>query len=194
MTPFVRIVGAALIFGVVSTASAAERTPAPAANSSGVDAPTVARQIIDLAGGEKNMEESLTALAPTIPTNFLNALVADPNAAPILDAIDKHYEGGRKAFSEEFSRRFMVRFRDRYSELLDTAAHEYADAMELPQLLEIRDFMASPAGRALTKAQTEIVAKMQARGMALGKELGRSVSIELTTELLDSTADESKKQ
>ncbi len=193
MRQFVKLVAAALLLGFTPSAGAAQKALMPTTNSATKDAHTVARQIIELSGGKENMEKSLTALAPTIPPSFLNALIADPNAATILDAIDERYEGGRQAFSEEFSRRFTARFRERYDDLLDATAQEYADAIELPHLIEIRDFMASPAGRALAKAQSEILGKMQARGMELGKQLGRAVGIELATELLNSTADESKK-
>lgn len=184
--------------GVISALAlcTAALAPAPATLAMVMETPTapddvsaqelaVAREIVEAAGSQDVMQQALDSMIPMMSMTFLGALSASEKGRSLLAQIDAHYPAGRDGFGQELVARFAERFKARFDEIAQESARQYALRIPLADLIAIRDFMKSSAGKKLSRAQVEIIPLMARKGETVGAEVGEAAGLELVTEFLD---------
>ncbi len=113
----------------------------------------LAREIITLSKGVETSNAMLETMRPLMVAQNRQQGMSERDASRLVDL-----------FFEEMA--------SEYDAIIELSAIAYVDRFSVQQLTEIRDFLASPAGRALSDATPELTAAMTQAGAVIGEQAG----------------------
>lgn len=145
----VRVLGAAVVLAMgLFCAPAAAQEPPPSATEL-----AVAREVVQVSGAEAMMTQMMDLMLPMI-RNQMTSVGASAETA------DRFASLVREEFLVDFPR------------MLDMTALAYAQVFTEAELLELRDFYASPTGSKLVATAPQITEAMSRVGREVGREVG----------------------
>lgn len=154
-----RILFAALAL-MFAAGGAAHAQPAPAYTEEQL---AMAREVVAMSGAEAAVDEMLDSMTPLMAEQIVSS-------------------GAPRELANRFVEIFREEFRADLPRLLEMISVGYAGALTLEELRDVRDFYASPSGRALVGSMTEINATMVRVGEVMGRELGERALVRLQAE------------
>jgi hypothetical protein len=113
----------------------------------------LAREILVLSRSVETMNAMMDTMAPGITADFRSRGVSERDAARMTEL-------------------FLEEFAAEHDGIIELTAIAYAESFNEEQLTDIRDFLASPSGRAMSAAQPELSAALARAGMVIGEEAG----------------------
>jgi hypothetical protein len=168
-------------FGLLFLATA----PAAAmANEAATSAPVEdARAILIASDTEKMLDFMFTQLVPLMESSFLGEIGKTESGAEMIKQINTKYPGGQAGFTKRLAELMMANLRSEYPNILEQTAKQYASEIPPADLVAIRAFMESNAGKSMAAAQP----KLQQKLGAIGEEAGRRAGIKAGTQLMAET-------
>jgi hypothetical protein len=126
---------------------------------------------------ELALAREIIELGKSIET--MNALMATMTPA----MVDQYRaQGMSEALAERLVQIFLEEFAAEQDAIIELTAVAYADRFTEQQLVDIRDFLASPSGREYSAAGPELTAAMSRAGMIIGEEVGLRAAARLRQE------------
>jgi hypothetical protein len=167
-------------FGLLFLATIPEAAMAnePAASTPLEDA----RAILIASDTEKMLDMTFTQLVPLMESSFLGQMGQTEAGAEILTQVSAKYPGGQAAFGKRFSELMMASFGAEIPNMIEQAAQQYVLEIPLADLLAIRRFMESSAGKSMMAAQPKLQQKLSAIGQELGRKAGEKAAMQLMAE------------
>jgi len=114
----------------------------------------LAREVVELSDARTAMRDMLDMMAP----QMADQIVAS---------------GASREYANRFVELFLQEFEAEAPRLLELVSIAYAGELTAEQLRDVRDFYASPSGRALIGSMSAINTAMSRAGMIMGEEMGQ---------------------
>lgn len=123
----------------------------------------LAREILELGKTVETMNAMMETMTPAMAEQYRAQGMSERNAQRLVEL-----------FLEEWARE--------QNDIVELSASAYAERFTEQQLTDIRDFLASPSGRAWSEAGPELTAAMSRVGMVVGEEVGMRAAERLRQE------------
>lgn len=114
---------------------------------------TLAREIITLGKSVDMMNTMMGTMRPALIDQYRSQGLSQDAAERLVEI-------------------FLEEFADEHDAIIELAAIAYAERFTEQQLIDVRDFLASPSGRAWSDAAPEMTEAMSRAGMIIGEEVG----------------------
>ena len=167
-------------FGLLFLATVPE---AAIANEAAASAPVEdARAILVANDVEKTLDGMFTQMLPMMESSYLGQLGQTEAGAEILKQVSEKYPGGQAAFGKRFGELMMASIRAEMPDMIEQTAQQYVVEIPPADLVAIRRFLESRAGKSMTAAQPKIQQKLSAIGEGIGAKAAMQASMQLMVE------------
>jgi hypothetical protein len=141
-----------------------------------------ARAILIASDTEKMLNALFAQMLPVMESSYLGQLEQTEDGAEILKQVSEKYPGGQAAFGKRFGELMMASIRAEIPNIIEQTAQQYVLEIQPADLLMMRRFMESSAGKSMTAAQPKIQQKLTTVGQGVGAKAGVQAAMQLMVE------------